>query len=341
MMPRAARRRLKKSLKNDRRWTFPAAPLRIFNGELLPVAMEKSVKILSPAKVNLFLAVTGMRSDGMHNIFSAIVPLNFADAIEISDSRSGRDEIICPAEYLDPGNNTVAKALHIFRRQSGSGRHFRVSICKNIPPQSGFGGGSSNGAAVLSAANATCGNPLSPADLVRLGAEIGADCPFFIANEPSIVTGIGDVCEPMDAQLRSALGNYRMMIFKPNFGISTAQAYATLRTKFRHSYTGEDGAREKFSLLRRSMIAGEVLLPLFNTFSEIFFAQHGQLEKLCRSLAEVNASVTLTGSGSGFLCVVHNSVAASADEIVRGALGDGAFIRRVTPICGNKFEPLR
>lgn len=287
----------------------------------------------SPAKINLFFAVTGMRSDGNHNVFSANIALNFGDEIAISDSSGGRDEIICAAKYLDKNSNTITKALDIFRKNSGIGRHFRVAIVKNIPPESGFGGGSSNGATVLRAVNGICGNVLSKDRLVDLSAKIGADCPFFMGDGPSIASGTGNVCAPMDANLYSALGNYALTIFKPPFGVSTAEAYADLRTKFRHLYVTENEAAQRFESLQKCMVSGDISLPLFNAFSEIFFARHGEMRQLHRDLQMANANAMLTGSGSGCFCLVHKSIGGdSVAGVVRKKLGADVFLKNTTPM---------
>jgi 4-diphosphocytidyl-2C-methyl-D-erythritol kinase len=92
-------------------------------------------------------------------------------------------------------------------------------------------------------------------------------------------------------------------------------------------YIGEGEARHRFASLRKALIAGQKSLPLFNTFSDVFFSRHKNLLSLCFRLQEIGANAMLTGSGSGFFCLVHKSMAIdTAERIVRRDLGANAFI---------------
>ncbi|MDR2737821.1 MAG: hypothetical protein LBB18_02665 [Puniceicoccales bacterium] len=296
--------------------------------------MSRIVKSFSPAKLNLFFAITGLRSDGYHNVFSANVAVNFGDEISICCSESGVDEISCDADFLDKNNNTIIAALNLFRSETGFAGHFSVNLKKRIPPEAGFGGGSSNAAVTLLAANEFAGNPLSSAELAGLGGKIGADCTFFF-NGPSVTTGVGDVCEPIDARLMNSLGNYDLLIFKPKFGVNTVGAYATLREKFQSLYTGEMEARRKFSSFEAAIMAGEAEVPLFNTFTPMVLAKHGIVGELFRDLNEIGANVALTGSGSGCFCLCHGRAGVEAAKAaIKRRLGVDAFVERVWCLGG-------
>ncbi|MDR1413584.1 MAG: hypothetical protein LBI56_01430 [Puniceicoccales bacterium] len=320
-------------------------------------------KVFSPAKINLFFAITGRRADGYHSVFSANCAVNFGDNLQVcardgvgdeilfrfdslsgcnscrrggggsgANEANGKDNILeQAAPGLDARDNTVARALDAFRAKTGLVKYFSVILEKNIPLEAGFGGGSSNAAAILRGVNCLHGNILPDEDLHEICRKIGADCPFFLSAAPSIARGIGEICEPLDEEMATALRNYNWLIFKPNFGVSTKVAYQTLGKDFSHLHIGEEEARRRFLCLRQAMLAGEQLLPLFNTFAAIFFLRHGRLFALCQRLQEMGANAMLSGSGSGFFCLAHRSLPMDAvEKVVKLELGDGGFVKN----CG-------
>ncbi|MDR1432931.1 MAG: 4-(cytidine 5'-diphospho)-2-C-methyl-D-erythritol kinase [Puniceicoccales bacterium] len=287
---------------------------------------KRLAKIFSPAKINLFFAVTGNRKDGYHSVFSAIFALAFGDELEIFAAEKLRDEVSCEADFFDAEKNSVVTALNIFRQRTSIDQHFSVQLKKNIPAEAGFGGGSSNGARTLIGLNCINENILSDGELIALSRTIGADCPFFVKSTPSMATGIGDVLDPIDGEMVGALKNYNLLIFKPKFAVNTGGAYAELRENFAHLYIDEGEAERRFLLLRNAIVAGEKTLPLFNTFAGMFFQQHGDLLNLCRDLKRIGANAMLTGSGSGFFCLVHRSTPIGSVEMtIKRAIGPNSF----------------
>ncbi|MDR2628834.1 MAG: 4-(cytidine 5'-diphospho)-2-C-methyl-D-erythritol kinase [Puniceicoccales bacterium] len=302
--------------------------------------MEELAKVFSPAKINLFLAVTGLRQDGYHNLLSANCALNFGDEITIFRSPNRNDEIICHEPFIDKRNNTITTALNAFREKTGLSQHFTIQLKKFIPHEAGFGGGSSNAAALLHAINEICGNILLPTELVDLGKIVGADCPCFIYNMPNITAGNGDICQPMDEKIISAMENYDLLIFKPAFGVNTKEAYGTLRKNFQHSYLAETEAHRRLSALQDAIVAEQILLPLHNTFSEIFFSEHENLRELRNEMKNIGTNVMLTGSGSGCFCLSHKSLGNKGDALesmVRQYCGKTVFIKR-TSFAGKNFS---
>jgi 4-diphosphocytidyl-2-C-methyl-D-erythritol kinase len=285
--------------------------------------------VFSPAKINLFFAVTGLRGDGYHSVLSANVALDFGDEITIRPSTTGRDEFNCDCATLDLHRNTIVEALNCFRTASGSGRYFSIFLKKNIAMGTGFGGGSSNATAVLKAVNGMCGGVICAEKLKKLCASVGADCPFFMASGPSLVGGIGDVCEPLDGETVSALANYEVLIFWPNFAVSTAAAYGDLKKNGRQ-YISEPEAIGRFDALRRAIVASEISLPLFNTFSATFFQKHPQMRNLCAEIGRSGANAMLTGSGSGFFCIANRSI--GCGRVERIVKSHGMFTKKTSMI---------
>ncbi|MDR1173665.1 MAG: 4-(cytidine 5'-diphospho)-2-C-methyl-D-erythritol kinase [Puniceicoccales bacterium] len=295
--------------------------------------MEELAKVFSPAKINLFLAVTGLRQDGYHNILSANCALNFGDEVTIFRSPNNGDEIICDEPFLNKKNNTITAALNAFREETGLRQHFTIQLKKFIPHEAGFGGGSSNAATLLRAVNEICGNILSPPELVDLGKIVGADCPCFIHRMPNVTAGIGDICQPLNEEVISAMENYDLLIFRPTFGVNTKEAYEILRKNFQHLYLTEEEASRRLLTLQDALVAGQILLPLNNTFSEIFFSEHENLRKLHYKMESIGTNMMLTGSGSGCFCLSHKSLGNKDDALksmVYRYCGEPAFIKHTS-----------
>lgn len=156
----------------------------------------RSVRILAPAKLNLGLAILGKRPDGYHEIDTIMAMVDLCDEIVISEDEPGRVSIAgmddVPTEY-----NLMWKAAQLWSEAEGIEPAWKIKITKRIPSPAGFGGGSSDAAAVLKALNHLHGQPVSPDQLHQLAAQAGADCPFFLYDACARATGIGTDIEPI------------------------------------------------------------------------------------------------------------------------------------------------
>jgi 4-diphosphocytidyl-2-C-methyl-D-erythritol kinase len=168
----------------------------------------------APAKVNLVLHVGRRRGDGLHELASLFAPLDLADELTFEPARL--DEVVAPGVE---GPNLVQHALGAFRTRAALSP-LRVTVEKRIPVAGGLGGGSADAAATLRAANRIAGEPLSLDELQRLGAPIGADVPSQIDPAPALVTGAGEVVEPL------ALPELWLVLVPSTEGLSTAAVYA-------------------------------------------------------------------------------------------------------------------
>ncbi len=186
------------------------------------------VDLRSPAKINLFLSVTGRRSDGYHTLETLMCPVALFDRIRLRfDGKGIRVRCEHPGVPSDE-TNLVCQAVNALRSAlRGSpaalphGMAFRID--KSIPVGAGLGGGSSNAASVLLALNRYLGDPITPLELNRIGASIGADVPFFLQSGPAIARGIGERLESY-----RGLPPMTAVIIYPGFGVSTADAFGRL-----------------------------------------------------------------------------------------------------------------
>ena len=187
------------------------------------------LEILSPAKINLFLHVTGKRADGYHDIVSLMCCISLCDEITLQFGMKG-NTVTC-SHPLVPHNETNlayrAALLFLSRLDTGE-EHDGVSITINkyIPVAAGLGGGSSNAASVLLGLNHFYGRPFSINQLMSMGVLLGADVPFFLFQKPAIATGIGETLETF-----GGLHPYKVLLISPELSVSTAEIYRKLNLR--------------------------------------------------------------------------------------------------------------
>ena len=151
----------------------------------------------APAKVNLFLHVTGRRGDGYHTLESLFTLVDLADTLtlELRDDR----EIVRSGEVPGvPADEDLALRAARRLQEASGGRHgVSIAIDKRIPMGAGLGGGSSDAATVLLALNRLWDLGLSREALIDVAAELGADVPFFVFGQTALARGIGERLGPM------------------------------------------------------------------------------------------------------------------------------------------------
>lgn len=101
--------------------------------------MPEIAKIFSPAKINFFFAITGLRGDGFHDVVSINLPLNFGDEISIKLNDCEKDELICQSNDINLTNNSILAAIKLFKEESKIEDNFKITLKKKIPISTGFG----------------------------------------------------------------------------------------------------------------------------------------------------------------------------------------------------------
>lgn len=178
---------------------------------------------LSPAKVNLHLCVLRKREDGYHDIATLMQKISLYDEMTFSPLERGI-RVRCPGSSLPENeDNIVYRAARAIFSYTSCASGVDIVIKKGIPIAAGLGGGSSNAATTLMTINEMFGFHLSTGDLMKIGAKLGADCPFFIYGKTAWALGIGDCIQ--------AAGNIPPMWFvliNPRFEVSTEMVYKNL-----------------------------------------------------------------------------------------------------------------
>ncbi len=183
----------------------------------------------APAKINLHLRVTGLAADGRHTLDTSFMFVDCADELTIRPTSGLR--VRCTQPELNGPDNLVWRALAAMRRRfdrdaRADGAGMDVFIRKRLPARAGLGGGSSDAATAMLAANALWNLNLGVDELIELAAPLGADIPCFLFGRASRARGIGERLAPLDAGLATALDGRPVLLARPAAGLSTARVFA-------------------------------------------------------------------------------------------------------------------
>ncbi|MBF6631741.1 MAG: 4-(cytidine 5'-diphospho)-2-C-methyl-D-erythritol kinase [Comamonas sp.] len=193
--------------------------------------MHTLYDVPAPAKLNLFLHITGQRADGYHLLQSVFMLIDWQDQLHFEKTQSpsiGREDLNASAAEL-PGEDLCVRAAKALQLATGCTQGARIAIHKQIPAQAGMGGGSSDAATTLIALNRLWNLRLSRRELAHIGIALGADVPFFVHGENAWVQGIGEQITPLRAQHQ--LPPSAFWVVKPSTGISTQSIFSSPKLK--------------------------------------------------------------------------------------------------------------
>ena len=179
------------------------------------------MRIYAYAKINVALDVVCRRDDGYHELDMIMVPITLCDDITINFSR--KDWYTWDLPFRINGKNTIVKAVNLMRETYGIDKCFRIHVTKRIPTQAGLAGGSADAAAVMIAIRDLCHLNVSDMELAQLSKQVGADVPFCVMSEPSVVKGIGEKLEPFDINC-----DFDILLLKPDKGVSTKECFESI-----------------------------------------------------------------------------------------------------------------
>lgn len=247
--------------------------------------------LTAPAKVNLFLKVLSRRSDGYHDIETVFERVSILDEVEIVKGE-GFSEITCDDPSVPTGEGSLmARAVDLFKKETGEKGHFRISVRKRIPIAAGMGGGSSDTAAILEGLNRMSLCSVSRERLMALGGVLGADIPFFLSGASFAVgTGKGDLIKPLNYNCRL----WHVMV-NPPFGVSTQGVYSSLPA---FGLTKGGAVDKMFSAFLSNNDTAGISENLRNDLQIIVLRDFPVLEQVFSSLRGAGArGVLLSGSG--------------------------------------------
>lgn len=180
--------------------------------------MQAIYDVAAPAKLNLFLHVTGRRADGYHLLQSVFMLLDWHDTLHFERRAGGalsREDLATPL----PADDLVLRAARALQQASGCTEGAHIRIHKRLPAEAGLGGGSSDAASCLLALNRLWGLGLPLPALEKIGLALGADVPFFLRGRNAWVEGIGEKITPVDVPAA------RFVVVKPARGLATKDIF--------------------------------------------------------------------------------------------------------------------
>jgi len=249
----------------------------------------------APAKLNLFLHITGRRPDGYHLLQSVFVLIDWCDTLHLERRGDGlirRHDLGQPLPAVD----LCLRAAQSLQEASGSSWGVDISIDKALPWGAGMGGGSSNAATVLLGLNQLWGLNWPRVELARLALKLGADVPFFVQGENAWVEGIGERIQPIE------LPPMHFAVLKPSTSLATAEIFSSpllardtkpatvagflghLLSEENTSYTDGAGWHHRGFGCNDMQVAAQALCP--------------DIELACSLMQQAFGNSRMTGSGS-------------------------------------------
>lgn len=285
----------------------------------------KQLTLYPGAKINIGLYVFEKREDGFHELESIFYPVGpdnsnlEPDKLTVSVCENQNEETLfytenysekvrmieCGLDYPGtPQDNICVKAYEMLDADYQLPPAVIV-LEKHIPVGAGLGGGSSDGVCTLKALNELCSLNLTTEQLTSYAEKLGSDCPFFVQNEPRLVTGRGEILTPLEEPACTALKNisekYRVGItFSPDCFVSTKKAYSIVPKRKKNGLGDENDERPYIPVTEAITMPVEKWQGIIvNDFEAPVFKEFPQLEKVKASLKETGAVyVSMTGSGS-------------------------------------------
>ena len=254
-----------------------------------------SLKLLSPAKINLRLEVLHKRNDGYHEIRTIMQRIDLCDEVEISVEGS---ELLVwsEGEEIPQGaENIVYHAARLILGKFNMDAGIRIFIRKRIPVASGLAGGSSNAATTLVGLNKLFGLELTRERLMEIGKRLGADVPFFLFEKPALATGIGDTLQ--EITLPSPLW---IVLVNPGIRVSTAWAYKNVNM-------GLTRKRNNNRILPLILNNSHFHDLLYNDLETVTIKRYPEIQRIKEELVAKGAiRALMSGSGSTVFGIFPN-----------------------------------
>jgi 4-diphosphocytidyl-2-C-methyl-D-erythritol kinase len=260
----------------------------------------------APAKLNLFLHVTGRRTDGYHELQSLMVPVSLADTLDFELRHDGR--IVRGGDLVGPPQaDLCTRAAVLLQQQAGVRLGVDIVVAKRIPAGSGMGGGSSDAATTLLALNRLWRLGWTREQLAPLALRLGADVPFFLGPGPALAEGIGERLTPVHWPAGWATVIY------PQVSVSTAEIFSAPElTRSTKALTIADFSALRDQAVRSGAAAG--LLGV-NDLEPVVRRRYQAVQAAVDRLARFGPA-RMTGSGSAVFLLAASEEA--AQEAMKG-----------------------
>ena len=248
---------------------------------------HNALTLPSPAKLNLFLHITGRRSDGYHELQTAFQLLDFGDTVEIDTRSDNKIVLLESLEGVPDEDNIVVRAAKLLQKQESSKNRVlgaNIKINKQIPMGGGLGGGSSNAASTLLGLNYLWKTGLSNDQLAEIGLSLGADVPVFIYGQNSFGEGIGERLQTL------VLPKYWFTVIKPPVSVPTAEI-------FLHSQLTRDTVTIRIAAVFEHLQTPDLAKELRNDCEDIVRREYPEISEALDWLNGLGTA-RLTGTGA-------------------------------------------
>ncbi len=238
-------------------------------------------------KINIGLNILNKRDDGFHEIQSVFYPVGIRDALEINRSKETTVAIYGAKIQGEAKSNLIYKAWELLNEEYDIAP-VTISLLKKIPTGGGLGGGSADGSFMINLLNDFFELALPAEKRLKYAAVLGSDCPFFINNKPSIVTGRGEYLQPISSDLTG----YHLLLVNPKIHISTKEAFQLVKPENRLPFNIESIENLDFNYWKTH---------LTNDFEKPILKKYQEIEKIRSRLINMGAFFTsLSGTGSTY-----------------------------------------
>jgi len=277
----------------------------------------ESYEITANAKINLFLRVKGTLPNGYHSLYTVMQEIACADQItvNIDDTRKGFKINCIGRSDIDPKKNLCRKACDRFYsnmkkiREGFVPPYTEIELIKNIPSESGMGGGSSDAAAILLVLQEHFGNPFEEEQLLKIAVNVGADVPFFLYGGTALCEKVGEDVTPI-----GNLAGLGVLIAKPDAGVSTPECFALIDKEPAKPFDGDAYAEYIESLKTPSKDASEILSKITAGGDLLVNDLESPATKLILEISDIRTSLEklgspycrMTGSGSAVFALFEN-----------------------------------
>ena len=257
------------------------------------------VRDSAPAKLNLHLEVYPKRSDGYHPIKSIFQTISLVDDLVVSLTGKSLSCVVeCDAMQL-PEENTLTKTYRLFCQISGVTAGIHVKLTKRIPSGAGLGGGSSDAATFLLILNKMFDYPLRLNQLEEIANLVGSDVLFFLSGGAAIVTGRGDIVEPIKPR-----EDFCIVVVYPDVHCSTPESYGLVDEYFALGKTVNETTLQDLEKMYYEPVSE---WRFVNTFTNPVATKFPVIFDVMKSLKELGADyVQMSGSGSTVFGVFSN-----------------------------------
>lgn len=262
----------------------------------------RQVSVRAFAKLNLDLRVLNQGPGGFHELRSVFQTISLHDRIDIAYAPSKKTQIEGTSQIP---NNLIERAARALLDHTRTTAKIEFRLEKRIPMGSGMGGGSSDAAAVLLALPVLAGMTVSPEELIRIGAGLGSDVPFFLLGGAAVALGRGTELYPLPE-----IAPKKLLIVAPGVHVSTPEAYRAFDRAGGGKLTEAqvvqyiDSFQSRVWGLGKSLSKGGAGSEAVNDFERVVFPQHRQLKSILTTLQKSGADpARMTGSGSALFGV--------------------------------------